>query len=190
MVEALDVMCGELGMTGVLVATKDKQDVKACEIPKSCEGKILQTKFLNQDQFFGYMTQARFQFLPQIHDASPRVAAQALMHDLPLLMNAHISGGWKYVDDQCTETPCPLQGHVDEQRTGEFFTDIDDFRDAVQKIVAKADEPLYYQPQKYMADNHGDNHGGVKLLKFVKDNFGHRVKLPDDITLLLPGGFS
>eukprot|EP00729_Bicosta_minor_P014796 gene14796-7959_t len=91
----------------------------------------------NQDQFFNYMKQARFQFLPQIHDASPRVAAQAMMHDLPLLMNAHISGGWKY-----------------------------------------------------MTDHFGDQLGGVKLLNFVRENFGHRVKLPDDITLLMPGGFS
>lgn len=81
------------------------------------------------------MKQARFQFLPQIHDASPRVAAQAMMHDLPLLMNAHISGGWKYVDDQCTTTPCPIQGHVEEQRTGEFFTGLDDFRDAVRNTI-------------------------------------------------------
>ena len=53
------------------------------------------------------------------------------------LCNRNAIVGWKYVDDQCTETPCPIHGHVDEQRTGEFFTDIDDFRDAVQKIVAK-----------------------------------------------------
>ncbi len=32
------VMCGEYQMTGVLVATKDKQDKKACTIPASCKG--------------------------------------------------------------------------------------------------------------------------------------------------------
>merc|ERR550537_1646506 len=41
--EALEVMCGEFNMTGVLVATKDKQGVQACSIPKSCDGLIEQT---------------------------------------------------------------------------------------------------------------------------------------------------
>ncbi len=41
-----------------------------------------------------------------------------------------------------------------------------------------------------MTDHFGDQLGGVKLLNFVRENFGHRVKLPDDITLLMPGGFS
>ena len=52
-VEALEVMCGEFGLTGVLVATKDKQGKKACSIPDSCKGKVVQTKFLSQNEFFG-----------------------------------------------------------------------------------------------------------------------------------------
>ena len=78
--EALAVMCGELGMTGVLVATKDKQDRKACSIPASCEGRILQTKFLSQNEFFSYVQQSKFLFVPQVHDASPRVTTQACPH--------------------------------------------------------------------------------------------------------------
>ena len=39
-------------------------------------GKILQTTFLDQRDFYGYLKQSRFSFLPQIHDASPRVASQ------------------------------------------------------------------------------------------------------------------
>merc|ERR1719223_1438938 len=75
-VEALEVMCGELGLTGVLVATIDKQNRKRCQIPKSCEGKMLQTQYIPQDQFLRYVEQSRFLFLPQIHDASPRVSTQ------------------------------------------------------------------------------------------------------------------
>ena len=74
---ALEVMCGELGMTGVLVATKDKQGRRACSIPPSCKGKILQTKFLAQNEFFDYVRQSKFLFVPQVHDASPRVTTQA-----------------------------------------------------------------------------------------------------------------
>ena len=83
--QALDVMCGEFGMTGVLIATVDKAGTKKCALPKSCtdprdghpDGLMVQTQYTDQSRFFGYMKQSRFQFLPQIHDASPRVASQA-----------------------------------------------------------------------------------------------------------------
>merc|ERR1711879_563532 len=109
--QALEVMCGELGMTGVLVATKDKQNKKRCWIPKSCEGKMVQTTYLErQDDFFSYVKQSRFLFLPQVHDASPRVASQALALNVPLLMNRNLIGGWKYLQPE----------------TGEFFNDMAD----------------------------------------------------------------
>ena len=41
-------MCGEYNLKGVLVATKSKDGRKACTIPKSCEGKMVQTTFLTQ----------------------------------------------------------------------------------------------------------------------------------------------
>ena len=74
--QALEVMCSE-GITGVLVATKDKQGKKACSIPPNCEGKIIQTTFLSQGDFFSYVQQSKFLFVPQVHDASPRVTTQA-----------------------------------------------------------------------------------------------------------------
>lgn len=63
--------------------------------PRLSSKQMLQTTFLNQNEFFSYVKQSRFVFLPQIHDASPRVSTQALAHDVPVLMNQHISGGWK-----------------------------------------------------------------------------------------------
>eukprot|EP00930_Biecheleria_cincta_P096396 TRINITY_DN88253_c0_g1_i1.p1 TRINITY_DN88253_c0_g1~~TRINITY_DN88253_c0_g1_i1.p1 ORF type:complete len:446 (-),score=35.93 TRINITY_DN88253_c0_g1_i1:355-1692(-) len=117
--QALEVMCGEYGMTGVLVASKDKQGRRACTIPKICEGKVLQTSFLPQWQFFDYVRQSKFALLPQVHDASPRAATHALALDTPVLMNWHIMGGWKYINEQ----------------TGEFFHDMTDFRQSLQKLI-------------------------------------------------------
>ena len=50
------------------------------------------------------------------------IATQALAHDVPLLMNKHISGGWKYINEL----------------TGEFFTDMSDFRQQLEKILRNA----------------------------------------------------
>lgn len=154
-VEALEVMCGELGMTGVLVATIDKQNRKRCKIPKSCEGKMLQTQYIPQDQFLHYVEQSRFLFLPQIHDASPRVSTQALATDTPLLMNRHIAGGWKYLNEQ----------------TGEKFSDLSDFREAARKIVQNADVENHYRPREWIREHYGNAIQGERLFKFIRDEF-------------------
>merc|ERR1712224_1132550 len=97
---SLKVMCGEYNMTGVLVASIDKQNKKRCGIPKVCKGKVEQTQFLPQDQYFEYLRHSKFAYLPQIHDASPRVTTQALIHNVPLFINRNIMGGWKYVNEK------------------------------------------------------------------------------------------
>ncbi|CAE7501180.1 MFSD6, partial [Symbiodinium sp. CCMP2456] len=92
--------------------------------PQSTDAKglITQTTFLSQDEFFAYVKQSRFLFLPQVHDASPRVITQALALDVPLLMNRNLIGGWKYL----TET------------TGEFFSDATDIKQSAQRLLTKA----------------------------------------------------
>ena len=50
-------MCSpEYNVTGVLVANKNKAGTKACTIPEICKGKIVQTTFLDQNKFFGYLS--------------------------------------------------------------------------------------------------------------------------------------
>lgn len=58
--QALEVMCSdEFNVTGVLVANKNKANTKACTIPAACEGKIVQTTFLDQRKFFDYLSKVR-----------------------------------------------------------------------------------------------------------------------------------
>lgn len=168
--EALEVMCSQ-GITGVLVATKDKQGRKACSIPANCAGKITQTTFLSQEEFFKYVRQSKFLFVPQVHDASPRVTTQALALDVPLLMNRNIIGGWKYVNE----------------KTGEFFNDLSDFQKSLTKILSKADRHEY-EPRRWVSTHAGDQISGVKLRKFIEENFADRVKLPDNTQMLFPSG--
>jgi len=170
--EALEVMCGELGMTGVLVATKDKQDRKACSIPPSCAGKILQTKFLDQNGFFSYVRQSKFLFVPQVHDASPRVTTQALALNVPLLMNWNLIGGWKYLNE----------------KTGEFFHDLTDFSESARKLIQNVDKGNVYEARKWVTANYGDQLAGARLREFIEENFADRVKLPDGTRLLFPSG--
>eukprot|EP00434_Breviolum_minutum_P021650 symbB.v1.2.019108.t1/scaffold1551.1/size112226/3 len=169
--EALEVMCGELKMTGVLVATKDKRGQKACSIPASCDGLITQTTFLNQDEFFKYTRQSHFLFLPQVHDASPRVITQALALDVPVLMNKNLIGGWKYLTDQ----------------TGEGFNDVHDIKESIQRLRDNIAAGSYH-PRRYVDENCGDQVSGERLAKFVEEHFSDRVKLPEGTKLLFPSG--
>merc|ERR1719326_243336 len=130
---------------------------------------MIQTTFLDQSEYFNYLKQSRFAYLPQVHDASPRISTQALSLDVPVLMNKYISGGWKYVNE----------------KTGEFFHDMSDFRQSLEKILKGADEPYHYEPRKWVLENYGNANSGKRLLKFVKDNFADRVRLPKGTTLLL-----
>lgn len=163
---ALDILCGELDMTGVLMVTKDAKSGKSCDIPPACRGKVVQTPFLPQAQVFDYMRQSRFLFLPQVWDASPLVATQALTLNVPLVVNKNIVGGWKYVNN----------------KTGMFFHDHSDLRDSVEHLMANLDQ---YEPRKHVLEKYGDKNAGVKLRKFVEENFGDRVKLPPG-DLLIP----
>lgn len=167
---ALEPMCSEYNLTGVLVATKDKANRKAYSIPKSCKGKMIQTTYLaNQQDYFEYLKNSRFAFLPQVHDASPRVSTQALAFDVPILMNYYIQGGWKYVDE----------------KSGEFFHDMSDFRRSLETILRKSKVEAGYEPRKWVLDHHGNANSGKRLLEFVQTHFSNRVKLPKGTTLLL-----
>ena len=173
--EALEVMCSdEYNVTGVLVANKNKADTKACTIPPQCEGRIVQTTFLDQSRFFGYLAKARWAFLPQVCDASPRVSTQALSMNKPLLMNDNIMGGWKYLKPG---------------ETGEFFHDINDFTKSLRRILDNtrgASNP--YKPLQFVKENYGSANAGVKLFEFIKEKFGDRVVFPEGTRYIIPTG--
>ena len=163
---ALDVMCGEMGLTGALLVTRNSWDSEPCDIPASCQGKVLQTPFLKQAEVFDYFRQSRFLFIPQVNDASPRVITQAMTLNVPVFMNQNIVGGWKYINDN----------------TGGFFNNISDFRENLEEFLAGD-----YNPRDYITEHYGDDKAGRRFLKFVERNFGDRVDLPPGTKYLIPG---
>ena len=57
-------------------------------------------------------------FIPNVHDASPRVLCEGLCHNMRCLVNEKLVGGWKYVND----------------KTGSFFN-TESFDNLSQKII-------------------------------------------------------
>jgi glycosyltransferase involved in cell wall biosynthesis len=90
---------------------------------------------------------ARFLLVPNITDASPRVLAEALCLDTPVLVHRDILGGWKYVN----------------RFTGAFFAD-------EQEVVpaARATEDGGLAPRRWFRANYGPYQAGARLLALVR----------------------
>ncbi|MCW3818994.1 glycosyltransferase [Micromonospora sp. DR5-3] len=109
--------------------------------------------------------QARYVLVPGILDPSPRVLAEALCLDVPVLVNRHILGGWKYV------TPF----------TGAFF---DDERDVVAAAAAlRSRRP---RPRSWFMARYGPAHAGRALLDLLRSldpdlpPLTHALLVPDE----------
>jgi len=138
------IMIRDFGLN-VLVIGRTK-----CGLEKKYGERIKTVKFLPWDQFQKRLHESRILFVPNIADASPRVIAEAMTKNVPVLMNKQIMCGSKYITDE----------------SGELFTDETDVADALQKIVGGQK-----QPRKWWRENYSKKIASTKLCDFVKEAF-------------------
>lgn len=98
-------------------------------------------------EFLARLAHARFLFVPNVLDASPRVLTEALCLDIPVVVNRRILGGWKYVN----------------VFTGVFFDGEDDVVAAVRRCLAA---PI--SPRRWFQAHHGPYHAGRRLLALLR----------------------
>ena len=145
------IMCDKFNLKGLLVGrlncdyTPKCKDALTIVGDKDNEGKLEYNEFMKQ-----YAT-CKFLFLPNIRDASPRVLTEALVLDLPVLVNKNIYGGWKYVNEE----------------TGEFFNDEKDIQQVLDKMLKKIKEKKY-NPRKWFTERYSIQKTGKKLYNFIK----------------------
>ena len=120
-------------------------------IPAS-NGIVKVLPFLKYHEFQKELQKAKFLFVPNVSDASPRVIVEAMCYNLCLLVNYNIVGGWKYVN----------------QETGEFFNNEHDISSAIDKLLKNMDK---YTSRNHFINNYGKEKSGVLLAKFIKDNY-------------------
>jgi len=104
--------------------------------------------FLPYHEFQEKLKQSRFLFVPNIYDASPRVITEAISKDVPVLLNTSIVCGSKYINNE----------------TGEIFTDENDIRLALIKLLDKKDK---ISPKKWWKENYSRQKSGKKLRDFL-----------------------
>ena len=147
------ILCKKYNYKGLLIGRS------GCKLPEGCENKLETTKKLEYYTMIKKYDEAKFIFVPNISDASPRVLTEALCHNIPCLVNKNIIGGWKYV------TP----------ETGEFFSGESDFEENLDKLMVNLSK---YEPRKHYLANYGIVNSGRRLKDFIYDVFGDRVNIP------------
>lgn len=176
------VMCGKYNLTGLIVGRTN------CVLPDVCTGKITVKPFLPFHEFQEAIQHSRFLFAPNISDASPRVITEAMLYNIPVLVNHNILGGWHNV----------ISGV-----TGETFTSEYDVGEALDKLIrsptvtdevssAEAESPLTklvghyneYSPRQWYVDNRGLHNSGKKLADFLKQNYPN-INCPDMVTAVI-----
>jgi glycosyltransferase involved in cell wall biosynthesis len=94
-----------------------------------------------------HLARARFLFVPNVTDASPRIIAEALCLDVPILVNRDILGGWKYVN----------------RFTGAFFVN-----EAGVTTAARAVCTASVAPRAWFRANYGPYQAGRRLLSLLR----------------------
>ena len=145
--KCLEVMCKQHNLKGAIVGRKN------CKFTDACDGIVKVIPYLEYHEFQTELQKAKFLFMPNIADASPRTITQALGHNMPVLVNYNILGGWDNV----------ISGV-----TGEFFTSEHDISPAIYKLLNNYDN---YTPRKWFVENKGKDNCCPILAKFLLDNY-------------------
>ena len=127
-IDCLNIMCAKFKLKGLLVGRM------GCTIPSVCLKQLDLTEKLPWNDLLQKYKECKFVFVPNIYDASPRIITEALCHDLPLMVNKKILGGWKYINDE----------------TGVFFNDLNDFEYNLEKLLKNLHT---YRPRKFFIEH-------------------------------------
>jgi hypothetical protein len=144
------IMCNEFGMKGLIVGRD------GCDLEKEYGSKLEVAEWLDWHVLQDKMRASKFLFVPNIFDASPRVVAECITKDLPVLMNRNILCGSKYINYE----------------TGELFTDDADIRDALTALLNKQDK---ISPKKWWNSNYSQEKSQVDLREFLDRSFPNEL---------------
>jgi hypothetical protein len=149
----LEIMCGVFQLRGVMVGRVN------CDYTDKCNGIVKTYDFLPYNEFQEEMKKSKFLFVPNISDASPRVITEAMKHNIPVLCNYDILGGWH---------------NIIPDVTGEFFRDHVTLAQVMPEFLKKIDEGKY-NPRKWFKENRGKYNSGKKLCEFLRQHFPQKV---------------
>ena len=159
---------GGFNLKGLLVGRQ------GCDMPEDVSENITTTLHMNYFDLMKSFKKAKFLFIPNVHDASPRIITEAMCHDTRILVNSNIVGGWKYADHSLPES---------NPHAGELFSSIDDIPNKLSILLKNMKS---YQPRQQIIQNYGPINAGKRLKKFLIDNFKDRLEHSDFDYVMYP----
>jgi glycosyltransferase involved in cell wall biosynthesis len=137
--KCLHRLCYDLNLTGLLLGRWQILDLPF-------RRNLVIRGDVPRGQLLDYLHLSRFVFVPSVLDASPRLLAQALCMNVPILVHRHILGGWKYVSAS----------------TGSFFDSEDDIAEAAKKCLE-----YHLKPRQWFQMHYGPIQASTKLSAFL-----------------------
>ena len=158
--ECFKIMIHEYGFKGLVVGRV------GCGLEEEFGNKIEVTDMLDFHVFQEKLRESRFLFVPNVYDASPRVISEALIKNIPILMNRNIVCGSKYINNE----------------TGEFFKDEYDIRYALDSLITKIEN---ISPQKWWKNNYSTDKMERKLRDFLNNAFPNTLDYVSHVKFVL-----
>lgn len=143
------VIIEELGYSVLVVGRVN------CGLEKIYGDKITVIDFLPHHEFQEKMREARYLFIPNIYDASPRVISEALIKNIPVLINRGILCGHKYINKE----------------TGEFFTDENDIRLSIKRLTNGEKTP-----NEWWKKNYSRKKSAIKMRNILYEWFPQKME--------------
>jgi len=140
--ECLPIIINKFGLKVLVIGRLN------CGLEKLYGDKIELLDFLPYHEFQNKIRESRTLFIPNVYDASPRTVAEALIKDVPVLMNRSIVCGSKYITYE----------------TGELFTDEHDITVSLERLLAKRDK---ISPKKWWSQNYSKKQMGKNMRDFL-----------------------
>lgn len=149
--KCLVIMCRDFKLKGILIGRQN------CKITEFCNNMMTMTDLLPYHEFQNKLKSAKFIFCPNIQDASPRVLVEAMLYNMPILVNSDIIGGFH---------------NVIPNVTGEFFNSENNVTEPLRKIVTAVNNGGgTYKPREWYVNNRGRKHSGKALAEFLIKNY-------------------
>ena len=127
---------------------------------------ITVTDFLPYHELQQKMRESKFLFLPNIYDASPRVIAECLIKNVPILMNHNIICGFKYINSE----------------TGSFFIDENNIKNGLENIIHNYNNR---SPKKWWFENHNVKLNSKKLRDFLYLYYPYLLENITDVSFII-----
>jgi hypothetical protein len=154
------ILCGEWNMKGLVVGRV------GCGLEKKYGDKMEVVEWLDWHILQEKMRESRMLFVPNIYDASPRVVAECITKDVPVIMNENILCGSKYINYE----------------TGELFSDENTLRTAVSNLLQKR---YKISPKKWWNENYSQEKSQKKLRDFLFERFPEHFLEIDRVKFIL-----